>query len=432
MALLTILFGLGLGIGLLLLGLEIVFALGIGSIAMLFLLEGSGSLRALGFIVWGSLNSQTLSALPLFILMAEFLVRSGVSQTFYTGMSRLVNWLPGRLLQTNIAGSAMFAAISGSSVATAAAIGSVAIPRQEKDGYDVAMSCGSVAAGGVLGILIPPSIVMIIYSTFSEVSVVRLFTAGIIPGVMLTVLFMIYIGVRATMNPSLAPAPKNAEKQTFRTTLRGIWEITPVLTLMFFVLGSIYSGLATPTEAAGVGAFGAGLVAWFVGKPGVKVMGQAIMNALVVSASLLSIALSAFIFAYAVEKTGVARSFSEFVVAMDLNVYLFLFMLMIFYFLLGCIIDSIAMILLTVPLLLPILAAYEIDMIWFGVVLVVVVELGQITPPVGINLYVVDSIAKTGIGTVVRGTAPYFAIIGVFIIILTIFPGIATWLPSIL
>jgi C4-dicarboxylate transporter, DctM subunit len=416
------------GIGLLLCGLEVVFALGAGSMLMLWMIKGETSLKALGFIVWGGLNSPTLSALPLFVLMAEFMLRSGMSNRFYGGMSHVVNRLPGRLLQTNIAGSAVFAAICGSSVATAAAIGSVALPRQKADGYDIAMSCGSVAAGGVLGILIPPSIVMILYGTFAEASVVKLFAAGIVPGIALTLIFMLYIGLRNLLTPSIAPAPSKKDVQL----LKGLVDIAPVAGLILVVLGSIYAGFATPTEAAAIGAFAAGLLSFIVCRPAPRAMWEAVVNAVVVSAALLWIALSAFIFSYAVETTGLARAFADYVVGLDLGKYTFLFWLMFFYLILGCVVDSIAMILLTVPLLLPILAAYDIDLIWFGVVLVVAVELGQITPPVGINLFVVDSISGAGIGTVVRGTAPYVLLILVFLILLTLAPGMATWLPEVM
>lgn len=426
----ALLLGATLGIGLLLCGLEIAIALGIGSLAMLVALEGTGSLRALSFVVWGSMNSATLSALPLFILMAEILLVSGISNRFYDGMSRLLVWLPGRLLQTNIAGSALFSAISGSSIATAAALGGVAIPRQMEEGYDASMSCGAIAAGGTLGILIPPSIIMIIYASFTEVPVIQLFTAGIVPGLMLTAIFMVYIAIRTILNPSLVPARPAGEGLNWHSILTGLREIAPVVALMLFVLGSIYAGFATPTEAAALGALAAAVVGLVVGQAPLRRLGEALMSAVVTSTSILLIVMSAFIFSYAVEITGVARNLADYVQALDLNIYVFFAVIILVYLVLGCLIDSISMVVLTVPLLVPMLIAFQIDFIWFGILLVLVMEIGLITPPVGMNLFVVDSISRAGFGTVIRGAMPYVLIMIVFLLLLIVFPGIATWLPS--
>ena len=408
-------------------GLQIAIAIGIGGLVTLVMHEGFASLKVLGFIAWGSLNSPTLSALPLFILMAELMLRSGISDSYYDGMSKLIRRIPGGLLQTNIAGCALFAAICGSSVATAASIGGVAIPKQKQEGYDIAMTCGSIAAGGTLGILIPPSIVMIIYATFTELSVAKLFMAGMVPGIVLTAMFMLYIAVRSLLDPSLVPKVPRDAPGAF---LQGLRQTGPMVGLMLLVLGSIYLGIATPTEAAAVGAFCAAIIAAVVRRPPLRAYFDALMNSVVVSASILFIALGAFLFAYAVETTGITTALTEWVVSLDLNVTVFLISLFVCYALLGCLVDSIGMIVLTVPLLLPILTAYHVDLIWFGVILVVVVELGQITPPVGINLFVVDSIAKAGIGAVIRGVLPYFVLFAILLALLMIFPQMATWLPS--
>jgi C4-dicarboxylate transporter DctM subunit len=423
----TVSLGLIVSITLLLGGIQIAVAVGLGGILTLLLNEGPSSLNAITFIIWGSVNNPSLSALPLFILMAEFTLRSGVSDSYYGGMAQLIRKLPGGLLQTNIASCSLFAAISGSSVATAAAIGGVAIPRQRKDGYDLSMACGSIAAGGTLGILIPPSIVMIIYATFSELSVAKLFAAGMIPGLMLAGMFMLYIAGRCIINPSLAPQMPPAEKGWL---WKGIKNVAPMVGLMLIILGSIFMGIATPTEAAGVGAFLAAVIAWVVRRPPLRVFGEALMNTILISASIIFIVIGAFIFNYAVQTTGITAELTKWVVSLDLNVYVFLALMLLFYIIMGCLVDSIGMIVMTVPLLLPILIAYDIDLIWFGVILVVAVELGQITPPVGINLYIVDQISKAGIGTVIRGVAPYFVIIALFLVLITIFPSIATWLPS--
>jgi len=409
-------------------GMWIPFAIGIGGILMLIAYEGTSSLNSMGFIVWGSINSSTLSSIPLFILMAEVLLRSGVSQRFYEGLSKVVWMLPGGLLQTNIAGSALFAAISGSSVATAAAIGSVALPRLKEEGYDVPMACGSVAAGGTLGILIPPSIAMIIYASFTEVSVAKLFAAGMIPGLLMTAIFMGYIALRSIINPAVAP--RTPRPGSAREYVVGLLQVLPVVVIIGFVLGTIYFGLATPTESAGVGATVSFIIAAVLGRPRLGVYFEAMLSSIKISASLLLISLAAYIFAYAVESTGIASILTDWVISLDLNVLLFLAVLFVTYALMGCLIDSIGMIVLTVPLLVPILNAMGIDLIWFGVMLVVVVELGQITPPMGINLFVVDAISKAGMGQVIRGAVPYYLLMVLFIVIMVFFPQLALWLPA--
>lgn len=425
----SILLGLGLTIGLLLLGLHIAIAIGFGGILLLVLVEGFGSLNAIGFILWGSLNSATLSALPLFILMAEIMLKSGVSDSFYDGMSKLVRRIPGGLLQTNIAASALFAAISGSSVATASAIGGVALPRQKADGYDSAMAAGSVAAGGTLGILIPPSIVMIVYSTFTELSVAKLFMAGLLPGIVVTAMFMAYIAIRCAINPTLAPKLQAAKRGD---TVRGLREVAPMVGLMLVVLVTIYRGIATPTEAAAIGAFVAAIIAWAIRRPPLRVYVEAIFNSVVTSAAILMIVAAAFIIQYAVESTGLANALTDWVVGLGLSFTFFMLTLFVIFAIMGCFIDAIGLVVLTVPLLLPILQSYGIDLIWFGVITVIVVELSLITPPVGINLFVVDSISKAGLATVIRGVIPYFGIYALLLTMLMIWPSIATWLPSLM
>ena len=413
-------------IGLLLGGMWIPFAIAIGGVLLLVLYEGVSSLNAIGFVAWGSLNSATLSSIPLFILMSEILLRSGVSSRFYDGLSKFSWILPGGLLQTNIAGCALFSAISGSSVATAAAIGSVAIPRAQEEGYDDSMTSASIAAGGTLGILIPPSIPLIIYASFAEVSIAQLFAAALTPGILLALMFMGYIALRVLRDPSLAPKGKRPAR--LREYVFGMVEIFPILVLIGFVLGSIYLGLATATEAAAVGVFGSLAIAALLGRPPLRVYFDASISSVKFSASLLFITLAAYIFAYAVDTTGLGVRLTDWVTSLGLNRIVFLLILFLMYAALGCIVDSIGMIVLTVPLLIPILVAMDINLIWFGVMLIVVVELGLITPPMGINLFVVESIAKRGLATVIRGIVPYYFVISIFVAILTVFPGISLWL----
>ncbi len=421
--------GLGIFLALLFGGLWIPFAIAAAGMATMVMTGGLGSLKALGFVTWSSMNSSTLSAIPLFILMADLLLRAGVSDRFYNGLALLVRRMPGGLLQTNIAGCALFAAISGSSVATAAAIGTVAIPQLKEKGYNPAMTAGSLAAGGTLGILIPPSIAMIIYGSFTEVSIAKLFLAGLLPGIAITLLFMLYIAVRAMLNPALAPRGEN-EHVGLRAVVGGLLQLLPLVLLMAMVLGTIYFGVATPTEAAALGALISLLICAVFGRLSRAVVAESLRATLKVSAAILFITMAAFIFAYGMEKGGVGRALTAWVASLGLDRNVFLLVLLLGYAVLGCVVDSIGMIVLTIPLLTPVLIGMDVDLIWFGVALVIVVELGQITPPLGINLFVIESIAKRGLLEVVRGTMPYYGLMLLFLVGLAVFPEIATWLPE--
>jgi tripartite ATP-independent transporter DctM subunit len=413
-------------VGLLLGGLWIPFAMGVAASLLLFVTNGWSGFNAYGLIAWGSINSFTLTAIPMFILMAEVLVQSGVGGQVYRGLAASVRSLPGGLLQTNILGCALFAAISGSSVATAAAIGTVALPELEKRRYDPKLSAGTLAAGGTLGILIPPSIAMILYGAFTETSIAKLFMAGVLPGLVLTALFMAYVTVRALLRPDLAPRQATARQPLLSTAS----QLVPFALLIGLVLGGIYFGLVTPTEAGAVGSALSLLIAVIWGRFGWREFQTAIRNSVRVSAGLLLIVLAAYLFAYALEDAGVASSLTEWFVGLGLSRIQFIIVIFAMYLVLGCVIDSIGMMVLTVPLLYPVLLEYGVDPIWFGVVLVVMIELGQITPPVGINLFVVQSIWTGRIEQVIAGTAPFVLIMIVFVAILTVWPELALYLPS--
>lgn len=426
MDLFTTLLGLSVFIGLLLAGLWIPFAIAAAGITMIVLTGGLNGLRAVSLVSWSSMNAATLSAIPLFMLMASVLLKSGVSRSFYEALSRPARHIPGGLLQTNIIGCALFAAISGSSVATAAAIGTVALPQLSDKGYDRSMTAGSLAAGGTLGILIPPSIAMIIYGTFAEVSIAKLFMAGVVPGIVLTLIFMLYIAVRVLLQPHLVPA-----REALSPVRRGqILGLLPIAALMLMVLGSIYTGIATPTESAALGVVGAIIICKVTGEFSLKILWDCLEDTLKTSSAILFITLAAFVFAYGMEKGGVGRALTDWITSLGLTQGQLIFWLIIGYLVLGCVVDSIGMIVLTVPILLPTLGAMEIDLIWFGIVLVVAVEIGQITPPMGLNLFVIESIARRGIGEVIRGAVPYIGLIIIFLYLLWIFPEMVTWFPQ--
>jgi C4-dicarboxylate transporter DctM subunit len=415
-------------VGLLTLGMTIPFAILVPSLLYLIMHAGMAGLKGIGLVSWGSMNSFTLTAIPLFILMAEILQESKLSERVYRGLSTLVSWMPGGLLQTNIAGCAIFAAISGSSVVTAASIGRVALPELQRRNYSSRLSAGSLAAGGTLGILFPPSIAMIVYGTFTETSVAKLFMAGVIPGFILTALFMTYIAVHAWLKPEVAPVERGA--RSARELRDAIFDVAPFIALIAGTMGSIYSGLVTPTEAAAVGCLLATAIAAIYGKFDLRVLKAALQTCVRVCGNILFIVYAAFVFSYAISYAGVGEQITQFLVDLKLAKLEFFFALLVLYTVLGCLVESLGMIVVTVPLLYPVLLQYGIDPIWFGVILVLFIEMGQISPPIGINLFVIQSIWTGKLSDVVMGTIPFHLLLFVLLGLLVLFPDIAMWLPS--
>ncbi|MEX2617551.1 MAG: TRAP transporter large permease subunit [Alphaproteobacteria bacterium] len=415
-------------LALMLTGMWIPFAVGIAGLIIIWLEAGTNGFRALGLISWSTLSSFTLTALPLFILMAEILSNAGLGSRFYNGTALLVRRLPGGLLQTNILGSALFASICGSSAATAATIGTVALPQLDARGYDPKLSCGSLAAGGTLGILIPPSLTMIIYGTITEVSIAKLFMAGVLPGALLAGLFSVYVGARAVISPQIAPREDTpADPAEIR---RALFDLVPFLGLIFMVLGTIYFGIATPTESAALGCVLAFAIAAVSGGLSRAVLMRALQRTVETSATLLFIILGAFFFGYGIELGGIGTSLVEFISGLGFDAFTFLLILMGVYIILGCFLDGAGMIVLTVPLLLPVLEALQVDLVWFGIFVVVMLEMGMLTPPFGLNLFVVQGISRWGLGIIVAGTVPFVLIMMGFMVLLMIFPEVALWLPS--
>lgn len=419
---------LALFIGLLCLGMTIPFAITVPSVVYLVLHAGLPGLKGLGLVTWGSMNSFTLTAIPLFILMAEILQESRLSLTVYRGLSKLVSWMPGGLLQTNIAGCAIFSAISGSSVVTAASIGRVALPELERRNYSPRLSAGSLAAGGTLGILIPPSIAMIVYGTFTDTSVAKLFMAGVVPGLLLTAMFMVYIAIAAWLRPEIGP--KEAGVANTREFLVALYDVLPFMVLIGGTIGSIYTGLVTPTEAAAVGCLLAMVIARIWGELNAQVLIRALQSTTRMCGNILFIVYAAFLFSYAISYAGVGEQITSFLVGLQLSKLEFFAALFVLYTVLGCLVESLGMIVVTVPLLYPVLIQYGIDPIWFGVILVVFIEMGQISPPIGINLFVIQSIWRGKLIDVVMGTVPFHIIMFILMLLLVAYPDIALWLPS--
>jgi tripartite ATP-independent transporter DctM subunit len=415
-------------LGLLVAGMQVPFAISVSALLYLVMHGGPDALRGLGLTSWGSTNNFTLTSIPLFILMAELLQRSGLSDRVYRGLSKLVASLPGGLLQTNIAGSAMFAAISGSSVATAAAIGTSALPQLTARNYDRRLAAGSLAAGGTLGILIPPSIAMIVYGTFTETSIAKLFMAGVVPGLLLTAMFMGYVAVHARVRPSIAP--REPAPAGLAELLAAIADLLPFALLIGGTMGSIYLGLVTPTEAAALGCALAYVIALLWGRMPWSTVRVALKSTVLICGNILFIVYAAFIFSYAISLGGVGEALTAWVVELDLSRLQFFLALVVLYTVLGCLVESLGMIVITVPLLYPVLLKYGIDPIWFGVMLVLFIEMGQISPPLGINLFVIQSIWDGKLADVVLGTIPFHLIMFVLVAMLAVWPEIALWLPE--
>ena len=409
-------------------GMAVPFAIAVPAIIYLLMLGGLPALSGLGLMSWGSMNSFVLTCVPLFMFMAEILRISGLSSRIYGGLSKLVAPLPGGLLQTNIAGCAIFASVSGSSIATAASIGGVALPQLVSRNYDRRMSAGSLAAGGTLGILLPPSFGMIVYGSFTETSVPKLFMAGVIPGLIMTVFFMLYIGTHALLRPGVAPRERGP--QSLAELLRAFADVLPFALLITGTLGGIYAGLVTTTEGATIGCLLAILLGAVFGKLTPRVFVEAMHNTVKFSGNILLIILTAYIFSYAISFAGVGEKVTAFVVGLNLNRLEFFFALFILYTVLGCLIESLGMIVITVPLIFPVLHSYGIDPIMFGVVLVLFVELGQISPPIGINLFVIQSIWDGKLNEVVLGTVPFHLIMFVVLALVIFWPDLALWLPQ--
>lgn len=414
-------------VGLLVSGMWIPFAVGIAALAYLIHAGGVPSLTSLGLVSWGSMNSFTLTAIPLFILMAEILLESGLSQRIFRGLSQVVRFLPGGLLQTNIAGCAVFAAVSGSSVACAASIGTVSVPQLRQRGYDMSLAAGTLAAGGTLGILIPPSIAMIVYGTFAETSIAKLFLAGIVPGLILTGLFMLYVGIRAVLNPSLAPKDNSGSNTTWLAVVN---DVMPFSVMIILLMGSLYSGIVTPTEAAALGCCIAWLVSKIWGDMSFATLRRAIRKSVIATGSILFVVYAAFLFSYAIGLAGIAKEISEGVTQAGISKEMFLLFVILALTILGCFVDSMGMMVITVPILLPSLHVYNIDPIWFGILIVLLVELGQVTPPMGMNLFVIKNISGESLSSVIRGTMPFYGLYLLLMVLIYFFPQIVLWLPG--
>ncbi|BDT66557.1 C4-dicarboxylate TRAP transporter large permease protein DctM [Comamonadaceae bacterium OS-1] len=383
---------------------------------------------AMAVTIWGSSSSWTLTALPLFIWMGEILFRTRLSESMFKGLAPWVNWLPGRLLHTNVIGCTIFAAVSGSSAATCATIGKMTLPELTRRGYPRDLVIGSLAGAGTLGLLIPPSIIMIVYGVTAEVSISQLFVAGVLPGVLLASLFSGYIVVWSLLNPG--QIPPSTEEFTFAQRIFESRHLIPVVGLISAVLGSIYAGIATATEAAAVGVIGSMVLSALQGSLTRSSFKEALMGATRLYCMIALILAGAAFLTLCMGYIGLPRHLAEYVSSLHLSPFGLILALSVFYAILGCFLDGISMVVLTMGVILPTVQAAGIDMVWFGIFVVVVVEMAQITPPVGFNLFVLQGMTGKEITYIARVTLPFFLLMCGMVLLLWWVPGIATWLPG--
>lgn len=413
-----------------LLGLSVAAAVSVGLLGMSLaeLFSALPLSNAMGEIAWSTGAEFLLVAIPLYILMGELLVCSGVAGRMYSAADKWLSWLPGGLMNSNIGASALFSATSGSSVATAATISTIALPEQQRKGYPAPLFLGSIAAGGTLGILIPPSINMILFALIANLSVPKLYLAATIPGMLLCVMFVAMIVITCMIWPRLGGTRQRA---TWAERLASVPDLLPPLAIFVLVVGAIYSGFATASESAALGvlaAFGLGLwrrtFTW-------QNLGQAFESTMRTSGMIIFITLSAFFLNFVLSAIGLTPTLVSFITELDMSPMATLLAIILFYIVLGCFMDTLAMLITTAPLVVPVIVALGFDPLWFGVILIVLCEMGQITPPFGMNLFVVQSIRNQGsFMDVIYGALPFCFVLLLLIALLIVFPQLALWLPQ--
>lgn len=423
---LTVLFGMGVYVSV---------SMGLGGLILAGVFADRPVWDILGYVPWNTTTSFTLVALPLFILMGEVLLRSGVTEGMYSTLAKWLNPLPGGLLHSNIAACAMFACISGSSAATAATIGRVSLPFLKQYGYNERIALGSIVAGGTLGILIPPSIVFIIYGVLVEESIGKLYLAGFIPGLLMTFIFMLLIGMQALRDPKMAP---KAVASSWRERLIGLTAIVPIVFLMGMVLGTIYAGVATATEAAAFGVCGAFLIAALNRRVSVAMLRETFLATAGTTAMILFILIGAFVLQFVLAFLGLPAKISKWVVDMQLTKLQVVILICVLYIVLGTFMEELSMVVTTVPIFLPMLKALGIDLVWFGVIVVMLVQIAIVSPPVGMNLFILHAMrrelagpgAEPPISDIFIGVMPFFFAMIFTLVLIVAFPQIALWLPG--
>ncbi len=385
-------------------------------------------IRGLGNMVWSASNSATLIAIPFFVLLGEILVRSGVAARTYAALDRWVSWMPGGLVHANVATATMFSATSGSSVATAATVATVAMPQAEKLGYDPKLFSGAIAAGGTLGIMIPPSINLIVYGFLTQTSIPQLFLAGLIPGLGLALAFSVAVAIICTIRPSLG-----GERRVFPFSemMQALVHLVPIILLFMMIIGSIYNGWATPTEAAAVGVAGAFVIAGAFGGISFGMLADSIFGTVKITSMIMLVVMGASFLNFTLASAGLGQELDSFLTGLGLSPMGFIFVVVIMYIVLGFFIETLSLMVVTIPIIVPLVIEQGFDPIWFGILMIVLIEMALITPPVGLNLYVVQGARKSGkMSDVMLGSLPFVAVMLVMVFALIAFPQIALFLPQ--
>ncbi len=380
--------------------------------------------------VWATVGKWEYVALPMFILMGEILYRSGISEKLFRALVPWLYRLPGGLLLMNIISCTLFAAVSGSSAATTATVGRITLAELDKLGYDRRIAMGSLAGAGTLGFLIPPSLIMIVYAILAEVSIGKMFMAGILPGLLLASVYAAYIIYRGIRNPEIAPRLK--ESYSWRERLAALKDLAPTFLLILLVLGSIYAGVATPTEAAALGVFGAALFAFLNRKMSARILFDCLISAVKTNCMIMLIVMGAGFLSRVMGFLGIPAALTQAILGLQLSPYLLMLLLGCVYILLGCLLDGFSIVLMTLPIALPMVTAAGFDPIWFGIYLILMVEVSQITPPVGFNLFVIQGLTDEPVVRIARHALPFFFLMLLTTTILTLFPQIALFLPGLM
>lgn len=385
-------------------------------------------IKGLGNLVWSTSNNATLIAVPFFVLLGEILVRSGIAERTYTALDRWVSWLPGGLVHANIATATMFSATSGSSVATAATVATVAMPQAERLGYDPRLFSGAIAAGGTLGIMIPPSINLIVYGFLTQSSIPQLFLAGLLPGILLALSFMAVTVIICAMKPELG-----GPRRTFPFTemLRALLHLGPIVLLFSIIIGTIYKGWATPTEAAAVGVAGALAIAAIFGGISRQMFADSVVGTVKITSMIMLVVIGASFLNFTLASAGIGRDLSAFLEGLGLSPLMTILVVVCIYIVLGFFIETLSLMVVTIPIIVPLVLAQGYDVIWFGILMIVLIEMALITPPVGLNLYVVQGARKGGkLSEVMLGTIPYVVMMLLMVAALIALPQLALFLPA--
>ncbi|MFV2053681.1 TRAP transporter large permease [Aliiroseovarius sp. YM-037] len=385
-------------------------------------------MKGLGNLVWSTSNNATLIAIPFFVLLGEILVRSGIATRTYAALDRWVSWLPGGLVHANVATATMFSATSGSSVATAATVATVAMPQAEKLGYDPKLFSGAIAAGGTLGIMIPPSINLIVYGFLTQTSIPRLFLAGLVPGLGLALGFAVITMILCMIRPSLG-----GERRVFPfpEMLRALLQLIPIILLFTVIIGTIYKGWATPTEAAAVGVAGAIAIAVAFGGVSLDMFRQSILGTVKITSMIMLVVIGASFLNFTLASAGIGRELQAFLGGLGLSPLMTILVIVCIYIVLGFFIETLSLMVVTIPIIVPLVVELGYDPIWFGILMIVMIEMALITPPVGLNLYVVQGARQSGsMSEVMLGTIPYIIAMLAMAAALIAFPQIALYLPN--